>query len=301
MTATVADRYLTRHGAECTSAARPDPVVWGKGAVGPLTDADLLRFETKGFHNMPGALSADEVRECYDEITRLANLPELQGDSRVVRESSSGEVRSVFDVHLLSELVSRIARRRDLLGIVQQILGSPVYLHQSRLNFKPGFIGGPFYWHSDFETWHAEDGMPAPRAVSISLALTPNFDVNGSLMIMPGSHREFVSCAGETPDDYFKQSLVTHLPLTGSPDPATLTRMANAYGIEQMTGSAGSATVFDSNCMHGSNGNITPYPRSNLFLVYNSVENTLNEPYSARHRRPDFLGKRNFTPLEPAD
>ncbi|MCX5045688.1 ectoine hydroxylase [Aldersonia sp. NBC_00410] len=301
MTATVTDRYLTRNGAETTSIVRQDPVVWGKGAEGPLTDADLLRFETKGFHNIATALTDDEVRACYDEISRLANRPELQDDPRVIRESGAGQVRSIFDVHLLSDIVSAVARRRDLLDLVRQILGSEVYLHQSRLNFKPGFSGGPFYWHSDFETWHAEDGMPVPRAVSISLALTPNFDVNGSLMIMPGSHREFISCAGETPDDYFKQSLVTHLPLTGSPDPETLTRMADTYGIEQMTGPAGSATVFDSNCMHGSNGNITPYPRSNVFLVYNSVANTLEEPYAARNRRPDFLGKRDFTPLQPSD
>lgn len=30
---------------------------------------------------------------------------------------------------------------------------------------------------SDFETWHAEDGMPVPRAVSLSIALTDNYPV----------------------------------------------------------------------------------------------------------------------------
>jgi ectoine hydroxylase len=299
-TSSMADRYLTRTGTETTTSPRQDPVVWGSEA-GPLNQADLLRFDTKGFHNVSGVLAADEISACYDEISRLANSAELQGDPRVIRESESGEVRSIFDVHLLSDVVSAVSRRRDVLDLVQQILGSEVYIHQSRLNFKPGFTGGPFYWHSDFETWHAEDGMPAPRAVSISLALTPNYDVNGSLMIMPGSHREFLSCAGETPPDYFKQSLVTHLPPTGSPDYATLTRLADTYGIEQMVGPAGSATVFDCNCMHGSNGNITPYPRSNLFIVYNSVENTLEQPFAAPAPRPDFLGKRDFTPLQPSN
>jgi ectoine hydroxylase len=53
--------------------------------------------------------------------------------------------------------------------------------------------------------------------------------------------------------------------------------------------------------MHGSNGNITPYPRSNVFFVYNSVENTLGEPFAAEHERPWFLGSREPEVLEPVD
>uniref|UniRef100_UPI00403FEDEE phytanoyl-CoA dioxygenase family protein n=1 Tax=Streptomyces sp. DSM 41540 TaxID=3448657 RepID=UPI00403FEDEE len=83
----------------------------------------------------------------------------------------------------------------------RQILGSDVYVHQSRINVKPGFGASGFYWHSDFETWHAEDGLPNMRAVSVSIALTENLDTNGGVMIMRGSHKSFVGCAGETPKD----------------------------------------------------------------------------------------------------
>src|SRR3546814_10756649 len=44
----------------------------------------------------------------------------------------------------------------------------------SRLNYKPGFKGKEFYWHSDFETWHVEDGMPQMRALSMSILLAEN-------------------------------------------------------------------------------------------------------------------------------
>jgi len=53
--------------------------------------------------------------------------------------------------------------------------------------------------------------------------------------------------------------------------------------------------------MHGSNGNITPYPRSNFFVVYNSVENTLREPFATDDERPWFLGSREPVPLAPLD
>ena len=62
--------------------------------------------------------------------------------------------------------------------------------------------------------------------------------------------------------------------------------MADEHGIKLFTGKAGSATWFDCNCMHGSGDNITPYPRSNVFIVFNSVENTAVEPFAAPVRRP---------------
>lgn len=59
-----------------------------------------------------------------------------------------------------------------LLNVARQILGSEVYIHQFRANMKPGFLGKEFYWHSDFETWHVEDGMPSMRAPMCSWSTT---------------------------------------------------------------------------------------------------------------------------------
>lgn len=83
----------------------------------------------------------------------------------------------------------------------------------------------------------------------------------------------------------------------GTPSDEALTGMAAEYGIKLFTGRAGSATWFDCNCMHGSGDNITPFPRSNVFIVFNSVENKAVEPFAAPVRRPEFIGARDFTPV----
>src|SRR3546814_10424765 len=70
-----------------------------------------------------------------------------------------------------------------------------------------GFKGREFYWHSDFETWHVEDGMPRMRALSMSVLLAENTPHNGPLMVIPGSHRTYLTCLGETPDDHYLSSL----------------------------------------------------------------------------------------------
>ncbi|MFC7547824.1 ectoine hydroxylase [Plantactinospora sp. GCM10030261] len=290
---TVPDEYPTRKRRTPRLIYRRDPVVHTTGASGPIDEATLAGYDRNGFLTIDELLTPDEVATFTAELERLASDEKVRADERTVVEKSSNEVRSIFEVHKISDLVGKLVADPRLVDRARQILGSDVYVHQSRINYKPGFGGGSFYWHSDFETWHAEDGMPAMRAVSISIALTENYPQNGCLMIMPGSHRTFVSCVGETPAEHYKQSLKEQE--VGTPDQDSLKLLAGKHGIEQFTGPAGSAVMFDCNCMHGSNGNITPYPRSNIFVVFNSVENTPVEPFAAPQRRPSFIASRDFT------
>ena len=290
------DRYPTRTDTQIGVQPRHDPVVWSPGRIGgPLDGRQVNHFDTDGFLAVDALLAPDVVADLRTELDRLRADADLRDDERCVLEPDSQEVRSIFEVHAISPAFAALVADPALVGPVRQLLGSQVYVHQSRVNFKPGFNGQEFYWHSDFETWHAEDGMPAPRAISISLALTENRDCNGSLLIMPGSHRWFVSCPGTTPPEHYRASLRRQV--IGTPDEASLTWLARDRGIRQITGPAGSAVFFDSNCMHGSGSNITPYPRSNVFIVYNSVENTLVEPFGAAVPRPGFIASRTFDPV----
>lgn len=288
------DQYPTRTDDDVRVIDREGPVVWGGPDDGPLDAATLAGFDADGYLAIDQLVTADELEELRAELRRLSEDPVVRADEATIVEAASQEVRSVFDIHRTSEVFRKIANDPRVVGRARQILGSDVYIHQSRVNFKPGFEGKEFAWHSDFETWHAEDGMPAPRAVSISISLTDNRSFNGPLMIMPGTHRKYVSCDGATPEANYKKSLI--MQGAGVPDKETLTRFADEHGIDVLEGQAGGAIMFDSNCMHASNGNVTPFARSNVFIVFNSVENTLVEPFSAAGRRPDFAGSRDFTP-----
>jgi ectoine hydroxylase len=274
---------------------RTDPAVWGSATDGPFSQQELDAHEARGFTILPDFITSDEVEKYSAELTRLANDPALDGDERKVTERATGQVRSIFAVQHLSESLAALARDPRVLERARQLMGSEVYLHQTRVNYMPGFKGTGFYWHSDFETWHAEDGMPIPRAVSLSIALTDNYPFNGGLMVMPGSHKTFVPAIGATPEDNYKSSLKAQE--AGVPTEQAVTELATRYGIEQFTGAAGSALWFDSNIMHGSGSNITPYPRSNIFMVFNSVENALVDPFGAPSPRPEHIGHRDFTPL----
>src|SRR5690606_17039955 len=94
-----------------------------------------------------------------------------------------------------------------------------------------------------------------------------------------------------TPEDNYQQSLKKQD--IGVPDDTSLTTLAAENGIAAATGGAGTVILFDCNTMHGSNGNITPAPRSNAFFVFNARSNALRDPFAAASRRPDFIAARN--------
>lgn len=285
------DDYPTRKLDHPELLERQDPVVYDyllkQKEIG---SAKLDFYEENGYLFFDSFFSETEVARFKSETKEL--LEKSRGSERpeVILEPGGDEVRSIFSVHQEAGFFSELVQHPRLQAIVQQILGSETYVHQSRINFKPGFTGKEFYWHSDFETWHAEDGMPRMRALSCSIALEDNTIFNGALMVVPGSHRVFVSCVGETPDNHYKESLRRQE--YGVPDQASLTKLVKDGGIEMPVGKAGSVLLFDCNLMHGSSGNISPLPRSNAFYVFNSVENRLEEPYSAGKPRPDFIATR---------
>jgi ectoine hydroxylase len=301
MVTTMTDLYDSRTDRGTAIIARQDPVVYAGGAYAQALSAEqLASYEGDGFLLIEDLFSEAEVQALLDEIRRMGKDPAIIGGEEVITEPGSDALRSVFRVHELSPLLDKLARDPRLIHVARQILGSEVYIHQSRANMKPGFKGKEFYWHSDFETWHVEDGMPTMRALSCSLLLTENNACNGPLMVVPGSHRHFISCQGKTPENNYRNSLKKQE--YGVPDPVSLQLLAEQGGIRAMTGGAGTVVFFDCNTMHGSNGNISPWPRANVFMVYNSVENRLNPPKYGLAARPEHIAaRRGNAALVPLD
>lgn len=290
------DLYPSRCEPNPRVLPRQDPVVHGQWSEqAPLSRDQTLQFERDGYLVLRDVFSEHEVEVLRTAAARILADPAALADETVVTERGGEEIRSVFMIHRQHRVIERLVADERLAGIARFLLNDAVYVHQSRLNYKPGFVGKEFYWHSDFETWHVEDGMPQMRALSMSILLAPNTPLNGPLMIMPGSHRKYLTCIGATPADHYKMSLKRQE--YGVPDEDSLAELATEHGIVAPTGDAGTVVVFDCNMMHGSNGNITPFPRANVFVVYNAVSNRLVSPYGPEHPRPEFLAARADTPI----
>jgi len=297
------DLFPTRLERKLGMFERIDPVIHcdeKQRANGPLSTEELDEFDRKGFLSFEDFFDQEEMQAFIQELREYEDDEDLKLSEGTILEPGKQEIRSIFGIHQVSDRFSRLTRDPRLLAMVKQILGSDVYIHQSRINYKPGFKGKGFDWHSDFETWHSEDGMPRMRSLSCSIILTDNGEFNGPLMLIPGSHKHFIPCVGRTPEDNYKESLKSQE--IGVPDAASLKTLMLENDIEAPKGASGSLVMFECNTLHGSNMNMSCWPRSNLFFVYNSVENCLHDPYCGNKPRPDFLAARkDWNPLTPVD
>ncbi|HCE40406.1 MAG: ectoine hydroxylase [Alcanivorax sp.] len=287
------DLFPTRMEQDQKRFTRLDPVIHARNQdrwSGPLGEEALSRYERDGFLWFEGFFSQERVRPFFDELKEMAKDTDLVKSDQVITDPDSGDIRSVFAMHELSRRFDELTRDPRILGMVRQLLGGDVYIHQSRINDKFGFQGSGFNWHSDFETWHSEDGMPRMRAVSASIMLTDNNEFNGPLMLIPGSHHYFVPCYGATPEDNWKDSLKSQR--VGVPSQENLRDLVNQGGIQAPKGPPGSLLLFECNTLHASNKNLSPWPRSNLFFVYNSVDNVPEKPFCGNEPRPHFLANR---------
>lgn len=298
------DLYPTRRRPEPSIIPRQDPVVYADNrARTALTSEQIAFYEANGFLVLENVLSTSEV-EAFKTAAELLRDGQAPLDPATVitepGKEGAAAVRSVFAIHQQSDVFDALTRDPRLADIARFLLADEVYIHQSRLNYKPAFRGKDFYWHSDFETWHAEDGMPRMRALSMSVMLTDNHPQSGPTMFVPKSHRSFIACVGETPDDHYKSSLKKQE--YGVPDDASLKRIVEEGGLAAPAPKAGSVVVFDCNTMHGSNSNITPLERMNAFFVFNAWSNRLVAPFAAAKARPEFIAHRNVAePLARSD
>ena len=291
--------YLTRSNSSAAIVSRADPVVYDNSPVDHLSAEQKQAYQNNGFLQIEQLFDQEEVAFLLQEMQGMREDFSKQQRPEAFTERESQQVRSIFNVHRLNEIFANLMTDERVLNVARELLGSDVYIHQSRINYKPGFHGKEFFWHSDFETWHSEDGMPNMRALSCSVLLTDNDANNGPLLVIPGSHQHYISCQGETPDNHYQKSLKKQE--YGVPDAMLLRYLADQGGIHSCTGKAGSVVFFDCNLMHGSNSNITPYSRSNVFFVYNSIDNQLGSPQAGLQPRPEFVATReDITALKPS-
>ncbi|SDV47112.1 phytanoyl-CoA dioxygenase family protein [Chitinasiproducens palmae] len=248
-----------------------------------LDEQQLAQFDELGYLFLPECFPREQVeaiRQASNEIFR-EQRPEIWRER-------DGTPRTAFACQQYSEVCADLASDARLVDPVEQLFGEDVYLHQFKINAKAAFTGEVWQWHQDFPTWHKDDGMPEPRAMNIAVFLDDVMPINGPLMIVPRSHK---SGALESSHDL----QTTSYPLW-TLDNRTVTDLVEKNGIVTPTGKAGGVLMFHANIVHGSAGNITPYPRRIVYLTLSALSNAIVAP-----TRPDFIAHRDFTPVQKHD
>ena len=248
-----------------------------------LTEAQIRQFHEEGYLFLPDTFHPEEVAVLRDEAEHVY----AQQRPEVWREKS-GVPRTAFAAHLYNEAHGLLGKHPRMIRPVEQLFGEQVYMHQYKINAKASFTGDVWQWHQDYGTWARDDGMPEPRAMNIAVFLDEVMPINGPLMLVPRSHTAGILKAEH-------DVTTTSYPLW-TLDEETVTKLVDEGGIVAPTGKAGGLLLFHGNLVHGSAGNITPYPRKIVYLTLNAVSNSIRTP-----TRAEWIAHTDFSPIVPTD
>jgi ectoine hydroxylase len=246
-----------------------------------LTDEQIAHFNEEGWIFLPDCFSPEEVAVLREEGEKI-----YATDREEVWRESSGAPRTAFAAHLYNEAFGILGRHPRLIEPLEQVFGEQVYMHQFKVNAKAKFTGDVWQWHQDYGTWARDDGMPEPRAMNISVFLDEVFPFNGPLMLIPKSHTHGVLAAGH-------DTSTTSYPLW-TLDEETVEKLVDEGGLVAPTGKPGGVLMFHGNLVHGSSGNITPFPRKIVYLTLNACSNYIRKP-----TRKEWIAHQDFTPIVP--
>lgn len=246
-----------------------------------LTETQLAHFHREGWLFLPELFTPEEVSVLRAEAGAIFRTPREE-----IWKEKSGAPRTAFAAHTYNEAFRLLGAHPRLIEPIEQVFGDRLYMHQFKINAKAAFDGDVWQWHQDYGTWARDDGMPEPRAMNIAVFVDEVMPINGPLMLVPRSHTEGVLAAGH-------DLATTSYPLW-TLDQDTVSRLVDRGGIVAPTGKPGGVLMFHGNLVHGSAGNITPYPRKIVYLTLNAVSNAIRAP-----TRPEWIAHRDFTPIEP--
>jgi hypothetical protein len=270
-----------------------------------ITAEQLESYRDNGFLLLPECFSQAEAGVLKAELPKIfaEDLP------RRVVEKEGSVVRSVYGTHQRNDLFRRLSRHPRIVDPAVQILNSEVYVYQFKINAKAAFDGDVWEWHQDYIFWQKEDGMPSSRVTNAVVFLDEVTEFNGPLFLISGSHKEGVidvtardklnSARVERPLPYRNSSdWISNLTadLRYSLDRTVIARLLDQYEMIAPKGPSGSVLFFDSNLVHGSPNNISPFDRVLVFVSYNSINNI---PPNKAEPRPDFLVSRDLEAIVP--
>lgn len=272
-----------------------------------LSLEQLDRFATDGYLLLSAQFNETEI----SLLRSSAQIAAKQESPSRVMENDNRAVRSLYGLHASNQVFQQLALHPRLVEPASQIIGGSIYIYQFKINIKAGFYGDRWEWHQDFIFWCKEDGMRMPVPVTAAVFLDDVNDVNGPMLLIPGSHKAGMietdqhTSNSETQAKFHhydegKPAWITNLTakLKYSLERDVVTRLVDTHGIVAAKAPRGSVLFFDSNLVHASGLNMAPYDRMLALITYNS---TANVPAQAHQKRPEFLVCTDTIPIAPIE
>ncbi len=163
-----------------------------------LSDKQKMFFEENGYLSYGRVLSDEELvglrQRSEDIIARdVDHVPEryiqLEGAFRETPDPNQDrldQVRKMTHLCYFDDLFEVVARKAEIVDVIEDLLGPNIKFYCDQLMMKPRFNGTITHWHQDSVAWP----QFAPQGhVSCWVALDDATIENGCMTVLPGSHK----------------------------------------------------------------------------------------------------------------
>jgi ectoine hydroxylase len=206
-----------------------------------------------------------------------------QPDEGTVFEADQKTVRALHGSYRHNPTMAELTQLPKITHIAKQLLLTPCYLYQFKINLKAANGGEVWPWHQDSIFWQREDGLANNRAINIAIALDHMDKENGGLQLLSGSHQHGNLCTRQPSSDSwqagFSQALKYQV------NDATLAQLKVEHPCAIPSVAPGDLLVFHPDIVHASMPNHSARTRRVIYLSYADINNQATRPF----RRPPFI------------
>jgi len=238
------------------------------------------QFEEKGFVILKKVFSEEKLQEIRNLQERIVKYAEKSLEDPFLRWSLEhrNDQGVLFDLYQRHPEFQDMAKNKEILDCLENVLGENIYLYDNSLIYKPKGRKNDVAWHQDFISRPTE-----PLKIIVWMALDNVTKENGTVQVIPGSHKQghlpWHRVTGETHHDRVNMEYVE--------------KDRNKIIYAELE--AGDVLLFNMLVLHGSDEVNTDMPRRVFRCSYQSMKKRVftprQSPIVMRGGSPEFLAE----------
>ena len=221
-----------------------------------LTPEQTVQYHDEGYTVVQKFLShasVDAILSDIEDLTATATVAQHDSSRLEMEPNQKPEgkkVRRIYEPCTHYARFRSLSESKDLLDVIEQLLGPNLVFHLSKVNMKPAVLGSVVDWHQDL-TYYP---LTNTDSVTVLFYLDDAGASNGCLQVIPRAHEKVLD---HTSKGFF-QGRVTETVDT-----------SKAVFLEAKAGS-----VIFMHCLtpHSSAPNLSPMPRTTLIMSYRAAD-----------------------------
>ena len=228
-----------------------------------ITDEQVAFYHENGYLLIPNLLPDDVLQSLRVETDRIvaeaADLSDhnAQYDLEDSHSPEEPRVRRLKSPSSHWPFFRELAQHPALMNVVTRLIGPNVRLQNDKLNMKAAEYGAPVEWHQDWPFYpHTNDDL-----LAAGVLLDDCYEVNGPLLVVPGSHKRPIYDHHHPEGGYF----------TGAVEPENFDWDMDR-DLVSLEGPAGSVSFHHVRIMHGSALNRSENQRRLLLYGYAAAD-----------------------------